>query len=79
MIDYPQAHALHTASKLDSPEEVERYRGDGGRENVRLCIPEQIYRRRGSIRDFSHEPISHDDLAAILDGAIGAIPLDVRP
>jgi Nitroreductase family len=79
MIDYPRAHALHTASKLESSEEVERYRGDGGRENAPLGIPEQVFRRRGSVRDFSHEPVSHDDLAAILDGAMGAIPLDVPP
>jgi hypothetical protein len=79
MIDYPQAHALHTASKLENSEAVERYRGDGGRENARLDVLEQVFRRRGSIRDFSREPVSHDDLAAILDGAMGASPLDVPP
>jgi hypothetical protein len=79
MIEYPEADALHTASKLASVEEVERYRSDGGWENARLGIPDEVFRRRGSIRDFSPEPIAHEELAAILNGAMGAVPLDVPP
>jgi nitroreductase len=79
VIDYPEADALHSASKLERADEVERYRGDGGWENARLGIPDEVFRRRGSIRDFSPEPIAEDDLAAILAGAMAAIPLDVPP
>jgi hypothetical protein len=77
MIDYPDADALHRASKLASAEEVERYRADGGAENARLGIPDDVFRRRGSIRDFAPEPIRSEDLAAILAGALAPIPLDV--
>ena len=79
MIEYPEAYALHAASRLESVEDVERYRGNGGWENARLGIPDEVFRRRGSIRDFSPEPISRDELAAILAGAMGPIPLDVPP
>jgi hypothetical protein len=79
MIEYPEADALHRASKLMSAEEVERYRGDGDWQNTRLDIPDEVFRRRGSIRDFSPEVIAQDELAGILAGAMGAIPLDVPP
>lgn len=80
MIEYPEAYALHRASKLEGAEEVERYRDGGGTdENARLGIPDEVFLRRGSIRDFSPQPISRDDLTAILAGAMGAIPLDVPP
>jgi nitroreductase len=79
VIEYPEAEALHGASKLASAEEVERYRGHGGWENARLGIPDDVFRRRGSIRDFSPEPISGEDVAAMLAGAMGPIPLDVPP
>jgi nitroreductase family protein len=80
MIEYPEAYALHVASKLGSAEEVERYRGEGGTsENARLGIPDDVFTRRGSIRDFALEPISRDDLVAVLGGAMSAIPLDVPP
>jgi Nitroreductase family len=77
VIEYPEAYALHVASRLESAVEVERYRDDGGWENERLGIPDDVFRRRGSIRDFSPEPISRDELAGILAGAMGPIPLDV--
>jgi hypothetical protein len=79
MIEYPEAYALHVASRLESADEVERYGGDGGWENARLGIPDEVFRRRGSIRDFSPEPIARDVLAAILTGAMGPIPLDIPP
>jgi hypothetical protein len=79
MIEYPEAYALHVASKLASPEGVERYRDDGGWENARLGIPDEVFRRRGSIRDFSPKPIAREELAAILAGAMEPIPLDVPP
>jgi nitroreductase len=79
VIEYPEAHALHVASKLASVEELERYRADGGWENSRLGIADEVFRRRGSIREFAPEPIAHEELAAILAGAIAPIPLDVPP
>lgn len=79
MIDHPAASSLHVASKLESAEEVQRYRGDGGWENAQLGIPDAVFHRRGSIRDFSPEPIPRNQLAAILGGAMGPIPLDVPP
>jgi hypothetical protein len=79
MIEYPEAYALHVASRLESADEVERYGGDGGWENARLGLPDEVFRRRGSIRDFTPEPIARDVLAAILTGAMGPIPLDVPP
>ena len=79
MIEHPEADALHRASKLESAEKVERYRDDGDWENARLDISDEVFRRRGSIRDFSPEPIARDELAAILAGALGPSPLDVPP
>jgi hypothetical protein len=79
VIDYPDADALHQASRLASAEEVERYRADGATENARLGIPDEVFRRRGSIRDFAPDPIARDDLAGILAGALGPIPIDVPP
>jgi Nitroreductase family len=79
VIEHPEAYGLHVASRLGSVDETERYRDDGGRENAHLGIPDEVFRRRGSIRDFSPEPILRDELAAILAGAMSPIPLDVRP
>jgi nitroreductase len=79
MIDYPDADALHRASRLASADDVERYRSDGRTENARLGIPDEVFRRRGSIRDFGPEPIRREDLSAILAGAVGPIPIDVPP
>jgi nitroreductase len=79
VIEYPEAHALHVASKLASVEALERYRADGGWENARLGIADEVFRRRGSIREFSREPIAYEELAAILAGAMAPIPLDVPP
>jgi hypothetical protein len=77
MIDQPLASELHAASRLESVGDVERYRGDGGWEDAQLGIPDEVFRRRGSIRDFSPEPVACDQLAAILAGAMAPIPLDV--
>jgi nitroreductase len=77
VIGYPETYALHVASKLESAEAVGGYRGDGGWENARLGIPDEVFRRRGSTRNFSPDPIVRTDLTAILAGAMGVIPLDV--
>jgi hypothetical protein len=76
MIDHPVASKLHAASRLESVGDVERYRGDGGWENVHLGISDEVFRRRGSIRDFSPEAVARDQLAAILAGAMAPIALD---
>jgi nitroreductase len=79
MIDHPVASKLHAASRLESVGDVERYRGDGGWENVHLGISDEVFRRRGSIRDFPPEAVARDQLAAILADAMAPIPLDVPP
>jgi nitroreductase len=79
VIEYPEVYALHVASRLADDEDVERYRVDGGTENARLGIPDEVFRRRGSVRDFAADPIPGEVLAAILADAMGPIPLDVPP
>jgi hypothetical protein len=78
VIDHAAVASLHSASKLASAGEVERYQG-GASANARLGIPDDVFRRRGSIRDFAPEPIAGTDLAEILAGAMEPIPLDVPP
>jgi nitroreductase len=79
VIEYPEVYALHVASRLADDEDVARYRGDGGTENARLGIPDAVFRRRGSVRDFAPDPVPGEVLAAILAGAMAPIPLDVQP
>jgi nitroreductase len=79
VIDHPAAQALHASSRLVSAAEVERYRSDGGWENAQLGVDDDVFRRRGSIREFAPEPIAGGDLAGILSGAMAPIPLDVPP
>jgi Nitroreductase family len=79
MIDHPVAYELHVASRLESADELERYRGDRAWENAHLGISDEVFRRRGSIRDFSPEAAARDQLAAILADAMAPIPLDVPP
>jgi nitroreductase len=74
VIEYPEAYALHDASKLETVDEQ-----DGDWDNAQLGIPDEVFRRRGSIREFSPEPIAGEELAAILAGAMAPIPLDVPP
>jgi hypothetical protein len=74
VIEYAAAYALHVASKLETVDEQ-----GGGWENARLGIPDEVFRRRGSIREFSPEPIAREELAAILAGAMAPVPLDVPP
>ena len=84
-VEYPEAHALHAASRLETPDDVRRYRGDrqlsGQRSSLRLTRAEveRILRRRGSIREFRLEPIPAAELATILMYSAGEIPMDVPP
>jgi SagB-type dehydrogenase family enzyme len=84
-VEYPDAHALHAASRLETPDDVRQYRGDWQppRPTSSLGVSradlERILRRRGSVREFRLEPVLAADLAAILAYAAGDIPLDVPP
>jgi SagB-type dehydrogenase family enzyme len=84
-VEYPDAHALHAASRLETADDVRRYRGEWqpprrasslGRSRDEL---ERILRRRGSIREFRLESIPAAELAAVLAYAAGEIPMDVPP
>jgi hypothetical protein len=82
-LDYPEARALHTATRLVGADEVQRYRADvqPPRQPPPLGLSradlERVLRRRGSVRDFRLDPVPADELAAVLDYAAGDIPLDV--
>jgi SagB-type dehydrogenase family enzyme len=80
---YPEAYALHRASSLADAEEVGRYRAAGGQESSAQRLTdeplEQVLGRRGSIRDFSPEPLPRDELAALLAAACAPPPADVPP
>jgi SagB-type dehydrogenase family enzyme len=84
-VPYPDAYALHAASSLRSEEEVVRFR-DGGRDDGRLprfaATREELERllhRRGSVREFSPDPIGREALAAILAAAAEPTRIDVPP
>ena len=81
--EYPEADALHEASKLDGREEVRRYRADSALETgnadplqaeTRL---EDVIRRRGSVRDFARDAVPALELARVLAVAAGPVPADV--
>ncbi|HEV3479213.1 MAG TPA: nitroreductase family protein [Gaiellaceae bacterium] len=74
MIDYPEAYSLHQASRLETSEPQ-----NGGFDSAKLGIPDEVFRRRGSTREFSPDPITGEELTAILAGAMAPIPLDVPP
>ena len=80
-VSYPQAHALHAASKLATPEDVQRFAGASpaptGVDVFAGNDPEAVLRRRGSARTFTSDSISVDDLAGILEAATAPIPGDV--
>ena len=86
-VDYPSARELHAASRLRSADDVRRYRvpardgdaprSDGGDEFTVSREPlARVLRRRGSIREFSREPVPAAELAGILDRAARPIPAD---
>jgi SagB-type dehydrogenase family enzyme len=93
--DYPQAHAAHVASAFESVEAVGEWRQQaargaggeppgasttvrppGGRPSDPL---EAVIRRRGSARAFLPDPITREELDAILDSAAAQIPADFPP
>jgi SagB-type dehydrogenase family enzyme len=80
---FPEAAALHAASSLADLDEVRRYRATprpaGTAPPLELDELERVLRRRGSIRDFSPEPVPLATLAPILAGAAAPIPADFEP
>jgi SagB-type dehydrogenase family enzyme len=82
---HPEAHALHGASSLATPEEVRRYRSradahDRGLPDGAELSPEAlepVLRRRGSVREFTSDAVALDELAGILALASSPIPADV--
>jgi SagB-type dehydrogenase family enzyme len=83
--EYPDADALHAASKLEDREAVRRYRAGAARtsanaEPLSAAMPlEEVIRRRGSVRDFSRDPVPRVELEHLLAAAMGSIPADVLP
>jgi SagB-type dehydrogenase family enzyme len=80
--EYPEAYELHAASSLRKADEVRRYRAGSTPGQPAPAPPfenlERVLRRRGSTREFSREPIPRDEFAALLDYALGAVPMDVQ-
>jgi SagB-type dehydrogenase family enzyme len=83
--DYPDADALHEASKLDDREDVRRYRRVPAAETAHAePLPaetqvEDVIRRRGSVRAFSRDAVPAGALARALAAAAGPVPADVLP
>jgi SagB-type dehydrogenase family enzyme len=81
---FEDARGLHAASVLASPEEVQSYRTaapetlESGAE-AGLEPLETVLRRRGSVREFSADPVPVDQLAATLALAAAPVPADVAP
>ena len=77
----PEASELHLASSLRDVDDVRRYRAASPVGGAARAAPfgrlDAVLRRRGSTRDFSRDPVPRDELAALLDHALGPIPLDV--
>ena len=84
-VEYPEADALHEASKLAGTEEVDRYRGSFGGGIGNPAAPlvdeplERVIRRRGSVRDFAPAAVPASEVATALAWAAASIPSDVPP
>jgi SagB-type dehydrogenase family enzyme len=80
--EYPEAYELHAASSLRDADEVRRYRARSTPGPPAPAPPfselDRVLRRRGSKREFAREPIPRMELAALLDYALGGIPMDVQ-
>lgn len=79
--EYPLASELHRAACLQSPDAVRRWRElEPERATESWPAPlEPLLRRRGSLRDFSPEPVAAEELGRILARALDPIPADVGP
>jgi len=80
-IPYPESDLLHVEARLASPDEVTEWRGHVHGAEARipgigsLPLGEAIL-ERGSTRRFAQEPISLDQLSAMLAAATTAMPAD---
>jgi SagB-type dehydrogenase family enzyme len=93
-VDYPAIRAVHEATSLASPNEVEAWRGvlhrarpasDGKTFPLRpLPNPpattlDRTILRRGSTREFARKSISFEQLSTMLASATGHLPADFLP
>jgi SagB-type dehydrogenase family enzyme len=82
---FPEAEAAWAASTLRTADEVRAWREAAqrfGRATGDGAPPrslEEVILRRGSARDFTPEPISSDELAAMLAWACAPVPGDLPP
>ncbi|HYY89253.1 MAG TPA: SagB family peptide dehydrogenase [Chloroflexota bacterium] len=76
-VDYSEIVAMHAASSLDSGEEAVGWRAPGSDAAVPSWQSiDEVIRRRGSSRRFSHEPISSAQLSRLLEAAAQRVPSD---
>jgi SagB-type dehydrogenase family enzyme len=81
-IPYPESELLHSESRLDSWEEVSGWRGHvhGNETSLPPAIDSaplgESILERGSTRRFAREPISSEQLSALLAASAAAMPAD---
>ena len=91
-VDYPELREIHRASMLDSPAAVTEWRKGAApsRRRPRAAVTElpaprseagrglgETIQRRGSTREFGHEPLADIELATALWWATRPVPADV--
>jgi hypothetical protein len=78
---YPLAEGAHAASALHDADAVRAWRVDqpGSEPKLSRDVLLRAIRRRGSVRDFSPEPIPRDEVAEVLAWSEAPIPADVPP
>ena len=79
--EYELAGRLHEASSLASAEDVQAWRSPVVAEEPPLPREqlERAIRRRGSVREFSAEPLARDELTEVLAWSEAPIPADAAP
>ncbi|HEY8627091.1 MAG TPA: nitroreductase family protein [Gaiellaceae bacterium] len=80
-LEYPLAEGAHAASALHDADAVRASRVDqpGGEPKLARDVLVRAIRRRGSVRDFSPEPLPRDEVAEVLAWSEAPIPADVPP
>ena len=79
---FREAELFHAQSSLASADDVGAFRRPNGDSPGTVPDDEALeaaLRRRGSYREFSHEPLPRDELADVLAHAAAPIPADVQP
>jgi SagB-type dehydrogenase family enzyme len=81
-VDYPEIRAMHVASSLESGEEVAAWRPGAGSLGAAPFVTrepiEDVIRRRGSSRRFTHAAIERGQLSTMLELASHPIDSDVQ-